>query len=82
MRIKMVNIRWDSQDCCFVLRASVLLQRSRESLFDFFRDTFQLEQHSPVWLNFRILTPESRQKKMLEMFSTASPQTTPEGTTR
>ncbi|GEM_PF-2221137 len=52
----MVNIQWDSKDRSFVLRTSVVLQRSRESLFDFFSDAFQLEQRTPDWLNFRILT--------------------------
>ncbi len=31
----MVSVQWDGQDRCFVLRASVLLQHSREALFEF-----------------------------------------------
>jgi ligand-binding SRPBCC domain-containing protein len=53
----MVSVQWDSLDRCFVLRASVLLQHSRETLFEFFSDAFQLEKITPAWLNFRILTP-------------------------
>lgn len=40
-----------------LLRSSVLLHRSREALFEFFSDAFQLETITPPWLNFRILTP-------------------------
>ena len=53
----MVNIRWDDEDRCFVLRSSIVLTHSREALFEFFSDAFQLEQITPDWLNFRILTP-------------------------
>ncbi len=53
----MVDIQWDPEDQCFVLRSSVVLTHSREDLFEFFSDAFQLEQLTPKWLNFRILTP-------------------------
>lgn len=53
----MVDIQWDAQEKCFILRSSVLLQHSRETLFEFFSDAFQLEQLTPPWLNFRIRTP-------------------------
>jgi ligand-binding SRPBCC domain-containing protein len=53
----MVSIHWDSQDRCYVLRTSVLLEHSREDLFAFFSDAFKLEDITPPWLNFRILTP-------------------------
>jgi ligand-binding SRPBCC domain-containing protein len=52
----MVDIQWDPEDKCFVLRSSVVLRHSREDLFNFFSDAFQLEQLTPKWLNFRILT--------------------------
>ena len=53
----MVSIRWDDEDRCFVLRSSIVLTHSREALFEFFSDAFQLEQLTPPWLNFKILTP-------------------------
>ena len=53
----MVSIRWDDEDRCFVLRSATVLTHSREALFEFFSDAFQLEQITPEWLNFRILSP-------------------------
>ncbi len=53
----MVCIEWDADDRSFVLRSSVVLPRLRESVFQFFSDAFQLEQITPAWLNFQILTP-------------------------
>ena len=53
----MVSVCWDDQERCFVLRSAVVLMHSRETLFEFFSDAFQLEQLTPEWLNFRILTP-------------------------
>lgn len=53
----MVTIEWDSREKAFVLRSSVMLDHSPETLFEFFSDAFQLEQLTPPWLNFKILTP-------------------------
>jgi ligand-binding SRPBCC domain-containing protein len=52
-----VQIQWDSEERLFILSSSVVLRHSREELFEFFSDAFQLEQLTPPWLNFRILTP-------------------------
>lgn len=53
----MVVIHWDPADRSFVLRSSVVLEHSRETLFEFFSDAFQLQKITPHWLNFEIQTP-------------------------
>ena len=53
----MISIHWDADDRCYLLTCSVVLPRSRDEVFAFFSDAFQLEQITPDWLNFRILTP-------------------------
>jgi ligand-binding SRPBCC domain-containing protein len=53
----MVSIEWDAVEKCYELKAAVTLEYSREQLFEFFSDAFQLEQITPAWLNFQILTP-------------------------
>ena len=53
----MITIDWDADDRCYVLRCSVMLSHSRDEVFAFFSDAFQLEQITPAWLNFRIATP-------------------------
>jgi ligand-binding SRPBCC domain-containing protein len=53
----MVTIDWNAQEKLFVLRSSVVLEHSPETLFEFFSDAFQLEQITPPWLNFKIRTP-------------------------
>jgi len=53
----MVDVHWDSQLGNFVLRSSTLLGQSPQVLFDFFSDAFKLQEITPAWLNFRILTP-------------------------
>jgi ligand-binding SRPBCC domain-containing protein len=53
----MLNIDWDNDQRAWILRSSVTLPTSRDTLFSFFSDAFQLEQITPQWLNFRILTP-------------------------
>ena len=57
MNHDMIAINWDAGDRCYVLTCSVVLPRSRDEVFAFFSDAFQLEQITPTWLNFRILTP-------------------------
>ncbi len=52
-----VLVEWNADERVFILRSSVVLEHSREALFEFFSDAFQLEQITPPWLNFRILTP-------------------------
>lgn len=41
----------------FRLETALVLPRSRESLFEFFGDAFQLETITPPWLQFKVLTP-------------------------
>ena len=53
----MVVIHWDPADRSFVLRSSMVLEHSRETLFEFFSDAFQLQKITPHWLNFEIQTP-------------------------
>ena len=53
----MISIHWDADDRCYLLTYSVVLPRSRDEVFAFFSDAFLLEQITPDWLNFRILTP-------------------------
>ena len=53
----MITIDWDPEDRCYVLTCAVVLSRSRDEVFGFFSDAFRLEQITPDWLNFRILTP-------------------------
>lgn len=52
----MLEIEWHSDDACHVLHSEVTLPVSKERLFEFFSDAFQLEQITPPWLNFRVLT--------------------------
>ena len=52
----MIQIDWNSEDHCYELRCSVVLPQTRERVFDFFSDAFRLEQVTPPWLNFKILT--------------------------
>lgn len=53
----MVEVHWERSDEAFVLRSSVVLGQSRERVFEFFSDAFRLQQITPEWLNFRVLTP-------------------------
>lgn len=53
---KMVEINWNQADNAYVLQCEVTLPVSREQLFKFFSDAFQLEQITPPWLNFRVQT--------------------------
>ena len=53
----MITINWHPAEQCYVLTCSVVLPRARDEVFAFFSDAFQLEQITPDWLNFSILTP-------------------------
>ena len=53
----MVTISWDKSRSAWLLESCVTLPVSRVELFEFFSDAFQLEQITPPWINFRILTP-------------------------
>ena len=52
----MVEINWDGSERAYILTSTVTFPVSRETLFDFFSDAFQLEQITPSWLNFKVLT--------------------------
>lgn len=53
----MVDIRWNPPERAYTLTCSVTLPVSREELFEFFSDAFQLQQITPPWLKFRVTTP-------------------------
>lgn len=42
---------------CFRLETELWLPRRREAVFPFFGDAFNLEQLTPAWLKFEVLTP-------------------------
>ncbi|MFN8706778.1 MAG: SRPBCC family protein [Planctomyces sp.] len=48
---------YDSSCSVHVMRTSVILPRSRDEIFAFFSDAFQLQRLTPEWVNFGILTP-------------------------
>ncbi|MEZ6125194.1 MAG: SRPBCC family protein [Planctomycetaceae bacterium] len=52
----MVDIRWCDTTRGWLLTAEQELPVRRSVLFEFFSDAFQLEQLTPPWLNFRVLT--------------------------
>lgn len=54
---RMIQINWIPEDQCYELRCAVMLPQTRVQVFEFFSDAFQLEQITPPWLNFKILTP-------------------------
>jgi ligand-binding SRPBCC domain-containing protein len=41
----------------YIIESEVWLPRPREEVFAFFADAFNLQELTPPWLNFRILTP-------------------------
>ncbi|MFY9254250.1 MAG: SRPBCC family protein [Fuerstiella sp.] len=53
----MLEINWDRKAKAYILKSAVTLPVSRETLFDFFSDAFQLEQITPPLLQFKVLTP-------------------------
>lgn len=52
----MIEINWSTAEKAYVLECEVTLPVSRERLFEFFSDAFQLEKITPDWLNFKVLT--------------------------
>jgi len=52
-----VRIGRNSETGLFRLETEQFLPCSRERLFDFFADAFQLEALTPPWLQFAVLTP-------------------------
>ncbi|MEZ6132097.1 MAG: SRPBCC family protein [Planctomycetaceae bacterium] len=52
-----VEILWNKQRRAYVLSSRVVLPVDRQTLFEFFGDAFQLEQITPPWLHFHVLTP-------------------------
>jgi ligand-binding SRPBCC domain-containing protein len=53
----MIEINWNAAEKAYTLSATMMLPVDRETLFHFFSDAFQLEQITPPWLNFRVITP-------------------------
>ena len=53
----MQETNWNADEDAYVLKSSITLPVDRESLFEFFSDAFQLEQITPTFLKFRVLTP-------------------------
>lgn len=53
----LISITWEKSSSAYLLETETTLQASRTELFDFFSDAFQLEQITPHWLSFRVLTP-------------------------
>lgn len=43
----------------YQLSCAQLVPQSRDKVFEFFSDAFQLEALTPPWLNFEVLTPRS-----------------------
>lgn len=41
----------------FRVKAEMLIPRSRDEVFEFFSDAFNLETITPPWVNFRVITP-------------------------
>lgn len=41
----------------YVMRADCTLPKAIDEVFPFFADAYQLEQITPPWLNFQVLTP-------------------------
>ena len=54
----MIQTEWDHAERCHTLHATIELPVDVLTLFDFFGDAFQLEQITPPWLHFRVLTPD------------------------
>ena len=52
-----IQIARDDTTGTHSLTASAMLPASRTALFNFFSDAFRLEQITPPWLRFRVLTP-------------------------
>ena len=53
----MIEFTRDQEGGIFQLSCEVLLEHPRSDVFAFFSDAFQLEQLTPPWLSFRIVTP-------------------------
>ena len=53
----MIEFSWNDDRKAYELLATVELAASRDELFDFFGDAFQLERITPPWLSFHVHTP-------------------------
>ena len=53
----MIEISRNKVARAYTLTSTVTLPVARKTVFDFFSDALQLEQITPPWLNFRVLTP-------------------------
>ena len=56
--------RHESKPGVYVLQMEMWLPRGIHEVFDFFADAYRLEQITPPWLHFHVLTP-----KPVEMFA-------------
>lgn len=48
---------WGGGVAQYVLERSLMIRKSREEVFAFFADAFNLERITPAFLRFHILTP-------------------------
>jgi ligand-binding SRPBCC domain-containing protein len=51
-------LSFDAQRRSFFLKAELWLPASRERLFEFFADAYQLEAITPPWMHFHVVTPK------------------------
>ena len=53
----MIKIEWNAERGAYCLSTEAFLPASRDDVFAFFSDAFQLERITPPMLNFKVLTP-------------------------
>lgn len=53
----MIEIAWNPSRGAFLLSTVQIIRRPLAEVFDFFADAFRLEEITPPWLNFHVITP-------------------------